>query len=103
MCPDYVLVPKSIAAAFRDALATIYDKMFPSGVLDPAINWGKIVNPPHFQRLKDMMDRTKGTILRGGAVDGQERIALTLYTNVRLDDALMEECVSGSHVDILEG
>lgn len=84
-------MPKSQAEGFKNALTKVYDTMFPDGVLDSKINWSKIVNVPHFERLRDIMARSKGKILRGGQVDDQKRIALTLYTDVKLDDALMEE------------
>ena len=86
-----MLVPKDISTKFKDALKKAHAERFPSGVLHPDIKWSRIVNPQHFRRLKDLMERTEGKILAGGEVEGEARIALTIYTDVKVDDALMEE------------
>ena len=93
MCvsPDYVLVPRSIAPQFKEALKKEYGERFPNGALHPDVKWSRIINPPHFRRLQSLMDRTTGKLLVGGEVDGEARIAPTIYADVQLDDALMEE------------
>ena len=91
MSPDYVLVPRSVASQFKDALKREYQERFPSGALHPDIKWSNIINPAHFRRLKNLLDRSKGKILIGGEVDGEKRMAPTIVTDVKLDDALMEE------------
>ncbi len=85
------MVPRSVAAPFKEALKKEYQARFPSGALHPDMKWSKIVNPAHFKRLKSMMDRSQGKVLVGGEIDGELRIAPTIFTDVKLDDALMEE------------
>ena len=59
--------------------------------MHPDVNWCRIVNPAHFRRLESLMNRTQGKLLVGGEVEAEARIAPTIYADVRLDDALMEE------------
>lgn len=55
------------------------------------MGWGKIVNPTDYVRVKGLLDRTNGTIITGGEVDGDQRVASTLVANVQPDDSMMEE------------
>ena len=46
----------------------------------------------HAQRIKDLLDNTKGTIVFGGDTDVENRyIAPTLVRNVSGDDPLMSQ------------
>ena len=51
----------------------------------------------HAQRIKDVLDRTKGKIVMGGAMEDStawpRRIEPTVVRDVGVDDALMEEYV----------
>ncbi|KAF7796343.1 hypothetical protein EIP86_007520 [Pleurotus ostreatoroseus] len=100
--PDYVLVPRSVASQFKDALKKEYQERFPSGALHPDIKWSNIINPAHFRRLKNLLDRSKGKILIGGEVDGEKRMAPTIVTDVKLDDALMEEEIFGPILPVVD-
>ena len=57
------------------------------------MSWGKIVNPGHHARVKSLLDRSRGTIVVGGEVDGNQRIAPTIVADVQPDDSMMEEYV----------
>ncbi len=96
VAPDYVLIPRSIATLFKDAVKKAYEGFFPSDPLHPESNWSKIVNVAHFNRLESLLARTRGEIILGGKVDENLRIAPTVVTNVKLDDPLMEESVLSS-------
>ncbi|PSR73048.1 hypothetical protein PHLCEN_2v11089, partial [Hermanssonia centrifuga] len=101
--PDYVLIPRSIATPFKDAVKKAYEGFFPSDPLHPESNWSKIVNVAHFNRLEKLLARTKGEIILGGKVDENlRRIAPTVVTNVKLDDPLMEEEIFGPILPIIE-
>jgi aldehyde dehydrogenase (NAD+) len=50
------------------------------------------VNEANFERVKNLIDETKGEIILGGKTDSsRHRIALTVVAGVKLDDPLMEE------------
>lgn len=92
--PDYVLVPRSIYPAFLQSLKKAHDLFWPEGPFHPSAQWGKIVNERHADRLIGLMQKTKGQLLFGGAIErdnGITRISPTVYFDVPLDDALMEE------------
>lgn len=95
MCvaPDYVLIPRVAASAFNDALKKALASFFPVDPLSPDSSWSKIVNDIQFNRIQDVLSRTKGTIIVGGDTDDKRRIAPTIVGDVKLDDALMEKSV----------
>jgi len=98
---DHVYVVRSIAPAFKDALQKAHATFFPKSPLDPEMTWGKMINPAHHARVKDLLDRTQGTIVLGGDVD-EERIAPTIVSDVQPGDSLMEEEIFGPVLPILE-
>lgn len=54
----------------------------------------RIVSPQAFHRIKDLLDRTKGTVVLGGESDEATKfIAPTVVKNVGGDDSLMSEYV----------
>ncbi|KAH9934346.1 NAD-aldehyde dehydrogenase [Fomitopsis serialis] len=95
LCPDYVLVPESFQDEFVEALKNAYNELHPtdpkqSGML------GRIVNERHVERLKNLLDNTKGTIVFGGETDKDARyVAPTLIRDVKRDDSLMSEEIFG--------
>lgn len=89
--PDYVLVPRSIADAFKSSLKKAWNDFFPTDPLSPDSSWSKIINEAQHRRLMDLIHSTKGTILTGGKADDKNRIAITIVGDVKLDDPLMEE------------
>ncbi|THH31531.1 hypothetical protein EUX98_g2637 [Antrodiella citrinella] len=99
---DHVYVVRSVAPAFRDALLKVYAKFWPKPPLDPEMTWGKIINPAHHARVKGLLDRTLGTIVVGGDIEGDKKIAPTIVSNVKPGDSLMEEEIFGPVLPILE-
>lgn len=54
-----------------------------------------IVSDGHVQRLKRLLDATRGTIVFGGQVDPERKyIVPTVVKDVQTDDALMSEYVT---------
>ncbi|KAH8887753.1 aldehyde dehydrogenase [Thozetella sp. PMI_491] len=68
MSQNYVLVDKDIVPTFIQFLNVAYKEMFPKGA-KASSDLGRIVNERHFQRLKAMLDSTKGKIVLGGQLD----------------------------------
>lgn len=68
-----------------------YREFYPNGTTEP----GKIARLPNhggFDRVKKLLDDTKGTIILGGDTDRETKyIAPTVVRNVGSDDALMRE------------
>lgn len=89
--PDYVLCPRAKVDEFVAGLLKAHKQFWPKGPLHPESQWGKIVNPAHHARLKSLIERTKGKIVIGGEVEGDQRIAPTVVRDVTFDDSLMED------------
>ncbi|KAJ7802239.1 Aldehyde/histidinol dehydrogenase [Mycena olivaceomarginata] len=79
VAPDYILVPR----AQQDAVM------------------GSILNPHHHARLTELLGRTQGTIAHGGNSEGTKRIEPTVVTDVKLNDALMEDELFGPIIPIV--
>ena len=68
-----------------------YHEFYPDGTTEP----GKIARlPTHgsFDRVKKLLDDTKGTVILGGDTDRETKyVAPTVVRNVGPDDSLMSE------------
>ncbi|KAI0328290.1 aldehyde dehydrogenase [Cubamyces sp. BRFM 1775] len=95
LAPEYILVPEHAQDALVEAIRKAYQSFFPE---DPktSASFGRIVTQAHAERIKKLLDQTRGTIAFGGEADVAERyIAPTLVSNVRLNDSLMSEEIFG--------
>ena len=95
LAPDYVLVHRAVrdefVAAVVDAIHNFYG-MEPRESMD----YGRILNLSHVERLKGLLSDHGGTIECGGRVDERERyIDPTVITNVRADSRIMNEEIFG--------
>ncbi|CAL1708829.1 unnamed protein product [Somion occarium] len=99
--PDYVLVPRSIAPAFRESLAKWHKDFWPETPLHPSSQWGKMVNSAHYKRVKGLIERSNGQVILGGDVD-EKRISLTVVSGVSGNDSLMQEENFGPVLPIIE-
>ncbi len=71
-----------------------YQTFYPEGPKNSQ-SFSRIVSQAHAQRIKKLIESTKGTIVFGGDTDVAERyIAPTLVKDVKGDDSLMGEYVS---------
>ncbi|KAF2753276.1 fatty aldehyde dehydrogenase [Pseudovirgaria hyperparasitica] len=65
---NYTLIDKSILPAFIEQVKKALGEFFPDGPQKSA-DYGRIVNKRQFDRLKKLLESTKGTILHGGHMD----------------------------------
>lgn len=91
MSQNYVLIDKDLVPTFIECLKQAYKDMFPNGA-KASPDLARIVNQRHFQRVKKMLDDTKGKIVMGGAVDESENyIEPTAVLVDSVHDSMMEE------------
>lgn len=93
VAPDYVLAERSIIPALVESLKHHYASFFPEGAL-ASKSYGRIVSDSHFERLKDLIIKTKGEIVLGGKWEqtkGKRGIEPTVVINVMEDDVLLQE------------
>ncbi|WPG98669.1 Hypothetical protein R9X50_00146200 [Acrodontium crateriforme] len=62
---NYIMVDRSILPAFLKELKQAFKEFQPNGAEDNE-DYGKVINERQWQRLRDMLDSTKGKILIGG-------------------------------------
>ncbi|PPQ79732.1 hypothetical protein CVT25_003299 [Psilocybe cyanescens] len=102
VAPDYILAEKSIIPALVEALKEHYHAFYPNGAL-ASDSYGHIISDSHLERLKGLVEKTKGTIVFGGTWEGKARRSFepTLVVDVKEDDILLEEEIFGPILPIV--
>lgn len=91
MSHNYILIDNSVVSAFIEHLNSAYKTFFPNGA-KASPDLARIVNQRHFQRIKKLLDDTKGKIVMGGQVDESELfIEPTAVLVNSMDDSIMQE------------
>jgi aldehyde dehydrogenase (NAD+) len=99
IAPDYVLVDRSVEAAFTDALVSSVREFYGD---DPRTSpdYARIVNSSHLQRLASYV--SEGDVVLGGEADAEERyLAPTILRSVAPDAAVMTEEIFGPVLPIV--
>ncbi|KAJ5082817.1 Beta-apo-4'-carotenal oxygenase [Penicillium argentinense] len=98
---NYLLVDKSLVSKVVEEFQKAYKEFYPKGAKDSP-DYSRIINDSHFQRLKSMLDNSKGKILMGGTMDEKERfIEPTLVQVDSVDDSLCSQESFGPFIPIL--
>ncbi|XP_066299739.1 aldehyde dehydrogenase family 3 member B1-like isoform X1 [Branchiostoma lanceolatum] len=101
IAPDYVLCPSENQERLLKGLQAALEEYFGK---DPkeSEDYCRIVNQRHFQRVKTMIDKTKGSIAIGGDSDEKDLyISPTVVKDVQPTDALMEGEIFGPVLPIV--
>lgn len=95
IAPDYLIVERGIEDKLIEAFKASILEFYGTSV-QSSNSYGRIVNKSHFQRLKGLLDETKGKIVAGGELDEDNLfISPTLVLGVDKDDKLMEGEIFG--------
>ncbi|KAJ8474574.1 hypothetical protein ONZ51_g7117 [Trametes cubensis] len=95
MAPEYVLVPRGFQETLVEAMKEVYASFYPEGPAK-STSFARVVSPAQAQRIKTMLDETKGVIVLGGDVDVPKKyVAPTVVKDVNINDALMAEEIFG--------
>ena len=98
--PDYLLVHKSVKLKLINYLKKYITEFYGKNPLD-SIDYPKIINKNHFERLSNLMK--KGNIIFGGYLDQEKnKISPTLLDNITLNDPIMKEEIFGPLLPIIE-
>ena len=99
VAPDYVLVPKRLQDEFIQKL-NHHITTFYGGDIKASIDYPRIVNNKHFDRLKGLLDEKKIAI--GGDLHREENyIGPTVMKNVEWSDKVMEDEIFGPILPII--
>lgn len=71
-----------------------YKEFYPNGTTEQG-SVARLPNHGNFDRVKNLLDDTKGTVILGGDTDRETKyVAPTIVKNVGPDDSLMSEYVN---------
>ncbi|KAK3815172.1 MAG: aldehyde dehydrogenase 3 family member [Benniella sp.] len=95
IAPDYIVIERGIEDKFIDACKASLQEFYGSNA-QTSQSYGRIVNKNHHQRLRALLEQTKGKVVHGGELDEEDRyISPTLVLGVDKDDKLMEGEIFG--------
>lgn len=98
---NYILVDKEVVPTLVAEFKAAYNEYYPKGA-KASPDFARIINDSSFNRLKNMLDNTKGKILMGGTMDEKERfIEPTVVQVDSVDDSLITEESFGPFIPIL--
>lgn len=98
---NYLLADRAILPAIVEEFKKAYDEFYPKGA-KASPDYSRIINQGHFNRLKSMIDNSKGKILLGGTMDEKELfIEPTLVEVNAVDDAMLIQESFGPLMPIL--
>jgi beta-apo-4'-carotenal oxygenase len=98
---NYVMVDKEILPAFVEQLKIALKEFYPNGT-KTSPDYGRIANQQHVQRIKKMLDDSKGKILIGGEVDEAENyIDITVVQVKDSNDSMIVDESFGPLIPIL--
>ncbi|KAI0164301.1 aldehyde dehydrogenase [Hypoxylon sp. FL1284] len=88
---NYVLVQKEVIDDFIKYLNANYQEFYPNGPRKSE-DYARIINERQFDRIKNMLDTTKGKIVMGGETDRSDLyISPTVVLVDSIDDAMVTE------------
>lgn len=97
--PDYIIVLEEDKEVFLAALLKAFNECYDVNAKESMtlLKAGK-----NFDRVKGLLERTKGKIVAGGEIDAKDKyIGPTIVTDVDWDDSLMEEEIFGPVLPII--
>ncbi|KAL1966762.1 hypothetical protein VTN77DRAFT_3959 [Rasamsonia byssochlamydoides] len=98
---NYLLVEKEILPAVIEEFKKAYKEFYPNGAKNSP-DYARIANDRSFQRIKAMIDNSKGKILLGGTMDEKERfIEPTIVQIDSPEDSMVAEESFGPLIPIL--
>lgn len=103
IAPNYVMCTPETEKKLVETIKTLMTEWYAEGPQASTSYSGKMVSQRHYDRLKNLISETKGTVVIGGkTVDEGRFIEPTVVTNVKLDDPLMKDEIFGPILPIIQ-
>ncbi|KAG9048893.1 hypothetical protein FS837_011802 [Tulasnella sp. UAMH 9824] len=103
LSPNHIFVPASAQDRLVDALSRAYDSFYPEGPAK-SDSVSRIVTPAAFDRLKGILEKTQGTVFRGGLAEADRESRFfppTIVKDVKQGDSLLEAELFGPILPIV--
>jgi len=101
IAPDYLLCDKQTEARFLALAKTVLHEWF-GDKPEEAPELGRIINKRHFERVKKLLESCSGKVALGGrSISKDNFIEPTVLTDVKPDDAVMQEEIFGPLLPIV--
>ncbi|GAA93411.1 uncharacterized protein L969DRAFT_19014 [Mixia osmundae IAM 14324] len=104
IAPDYIMVHESIKDKLINEIKNVMDAFYPAKN-PPQLEtdgYSALIHERHFERIKGMINDTKGRIVLGGRTNEKNRkIETTVVTDLKSDDVLMQSEIFGPILPIL--
>ncbi|ETW77819.1 hypothetical protein HETIRDRAFT_67206, partial [Heterobasidion irregulare TC 32-1] len=101
VAPDYVLVQRDFMPTLVQACKAVLNEFYPEGA-EKSDSFSRIVSVSHFNRIKALLDNTKGEIVYGGGTNEEKKfIEPTIVAGVDGADSLMSEEIFGPVLPIV--
>ena len=98
---NYILVDKDVVPTLISEFKNAMADFFPAGAKQSP-DYGRIISPQHFSRIKKMLDNTSGKIVIGGTMDAEQKfIEPTVIEVSDPSDSLITEESFGPLIPIL--
>ena len=98
---NYLLVERPLVPQVVEEFKKAYKEFYPNGAKDSS-DYCRIANLAHFQRLKSMLDNSKGKIVMGGPMDEKDLYLEPTVVQVEsVDDSLCTQESFGPFIPIL--
>lgn len=102
VAPDYLLVHTSVKETLIERMIHVIKKFYSGNPLN-SLDYGRMINERHFNRITAMIERESSQIIYGGQFERTELyIAPTLLANVHWDSPSMEDEIFGPVLPIIE-
>lgn len=100
VAPDYILCEKSVKDELVKEICREIKEQYGENPLNNNLDYGRIVNEKHFDRLMGLIDEEK-TVLGGKGYRPPLQIEPTVMDNVTFTDAVMQEEIFGPILPVI--
>jgi beta-apo-4'-carotenal oxygenase len=98
---NYILVDKDVVSTLVAEFKSVMAEFYPDGAKQSP-DYGRMVTPQHFSRVKKMLDNTSGKIVVGGTMDAEQKfIEPTVIVVTDPTDSLITDESFGPLIPIL--